>query len=257
MSMPLTASVGTGSVVHVRHTPVTHRFVYPIAFLRVPLSAWDSLRVPLLGVDRPNVFSLRRADHGARDGGDPAEWLARMLRDKGLAEVADGEVILQTFPRLLGYVFNPVSFWFCHDANGALRAVLAEVNNTFGERHTYVVAHPDHRPIASTDVFTVAKVFHVSPFFPVSGVYRFRFNLSAERSDVRIDYVENGKPQLSTRLSGQLAPLGGRALAGWAMRFPFMTLGVMWRIHVQALKLWRKRVPFFRKPEPPLERISS
>ncbi len=257
MDMPLSASVGTGSVVHVRHTPVAHRFVYPIAFVRVPLSVWPTLRVPLLGVDRPNLFSLRRADHGARDGGDLAAWLSGVLRTHGLDAVADGEVVLQTFPRLLGYVFNPVSFWFCHDAQGQLRAVLAEVNNTFGERHTYVVAHPDHRPIASTDVFEVAKVFHVSPFFPVSGVYRFRFDLSQKRSAVSIDYFENGQPQLSTRLSGQLAPLGGRALAGWALRFPFMTLGVMWRIHVQALKLWRKRVPFFRKPEPPLERISS
>ena len=256
MDLRLAPSVGTGRVVHARHAPLAHRFVYPLAFVRVPLSAWAGLRVPLLGVDRANVFSLRRADHGARDGSDPARWLKAILQARGLAAAADGEVVLQTFPRLFGYVFNPVSFWFCHDAPGRLRAVIAEVNNTFGEHHAYVVAHPDARPITAADEFEVAKAFYVSPFFPVAGSYRFRFVLSEARSTVCIDYEEDGRPMLSTRLSAPLEPLTGRALGRWLLRFPAMTVGVMWRIHVQAFQLWRKRAPFFRKPEPPLERIS-
>ena len=253
----LSAAVCFGAVMHERHTVAHNRFVYPAAFLRLPLSDVDGLQVPLLGIERSNVFSFRQADHGARDGSPLLPWLHRILDTHGVRQVCDGEVVLQTFPRLLGYVFNPVSFWFCHDRAGQLRAVVAEVNNTFGERHAYLVAHPDHRPMLPGEQFGVDKVFHVSPFFPVSGRYQFRFDIGEGHSDVAIDYFEGDQRVLATRLRGALAPLTGGAMARWALRQPFMTLGVMWRIHLQALQLWRKRVPFFRKPEPPLERISS
>ncbi|MCB1959450.1 MAG: DUF1365 domain-containing protein [Rhodocyclaceae bacterium] len=250
-------TVGFGTVVHVRHAPVEHRFAYPIAFLRVPLAALAGLRVPLLGIDRFNLFSLRAADHGARDGSDPARWLHVLLAEHGLAGAADGPVMLQTFPRILGYVFNPVSFWFCHDRSGALRVVVAEVNNTFGERHAYVVAHPDRRPIVPGDRLTVRKRFHVSPFFPVAGEYRFAFDVSDGHSRVALDYFEGGRRVLSTALSGRLQALDGAAMGRWLLRFPLMSFLVMGRIHWQALRLWRKRVPFFRKPDAPLTRSSS
>ena len=242
-----------GAVMHERHVQAHNRFIYPTAFLRLPLGDLDTLRAPLLGIERANVFSFRSRDHGARDGSPLLPWIRSLLRTHGLAEVCDGEVVLQTMPRILGFVFNPVSFWFCHDREGALRAVLAEVNNTFGERHNYLVRHPDMRPIVSGDELRASKCFHVSPFFPVRGEYRFRFEQRGDVHAVSIDLWDGGDRQLSTRLSGRAEAITGRSMAKWLLRQPFMTLGVVARIHWQALRLALRRVSFFRKPAPPLE----
>ncbi len=249
-------AVCMGAVMHERTRPVHNRFIYPLATLRIPLSRLDGLRVPLLGVDRPGLFSLQSRDHGARNGAPLLPWIRDLLARHGLVE-ADGEVVLQTMPRMFGFLFNPVSFWFCHDRQGGLRAVLAEVSNTFGEHHNYLVAHPDHRPITAGDELTACKVFHVSPFFPVRGEYRFRFARQGGVVSTAIDYWEGGHCQLATRLSGREQPLSGRALLAWLGRLPLMSFGVVARIHWQALRLAVRRVPFFRKPHPPTEELSS
>jgi hypothetical protein len=249
----LQPAVCFGAVMHERHVQAHNRFVYPTAFLRLPLERLDTLRVPLLGIERANVFSFRNRDHGARDGSPLLPWIRTLLRDQGLAPVCDGEIVLQTMPRILGFVFNPVSFWFCHDRDGAVRVVLAEVSNTFGERHNYLVHHPDLRPIVSGDELRATKCFHVSPFFPVRGEYRFRFEQRGAVHAVSIDLWDGGELQLSTRLSGRAQALDGRAMRKWLARQPFMTLGVVARIHWQALRLALRRVSFFRKPPPPIE----
>lgn len=249
----LEPAVCFGAVMHERHAPAHNRFVYPLAFLRLPLSRLAGLRVPLLGVERPHLFSFQARDHGPRDGSSLAPWLEGVLARHGLAEACDGEVVLQTMPRICGYVFNPVSFWFCHDRAGVLRVVLAEVNNTFGEHHNYLIHHPDLAPIRPGDCLTASKVFHVSPFFPVRGEYRFRFEGQGPVHAVAIDYWEGGRLQLSTRVGGRAETLSGRALGRWLMRQPLMTLGVMARIHWQALRLAVRRVRFHPKPLPPLE----
>ena len=252
MSGRFAASVCRGAVMHERTLPAHNRFTYPLATLRVPLSQLESLRVPLLGIDRPNVFSLRTRDHGARDGSPLLPWIRSLLAGHRLDE-ADGEVVLQTMPRMFGFLFNPVSFWFCHDRSGLLRAVLAEVSNTFGERHNYLVHHPDQRPIVAGDELRASKCFHVSPFFPVRGEYRFRFEQRGAVHAVSIDLWDGGELQLSTRLSGRAQALDGGAMRKWLARQPFMTLGVVARIHWQALRLALRRVSFFRKPPPPIE----
>ena len=170
---------------------------------------------------------------------------------------ADGEIWLQAFPRVLGYVFNPVSFWFCHRTDGALRAIVCEVNNTFGERHFYLLDTGSAMPWGLQ--LTSKKVFHVSPFCAVEGSYRFRFmrtikkvnNIGKECVVARIDYHDNQGPLLLTSISGRLEPLTTRSAANAFFRHPLMTIGVIARIHWQALKLFTKRVPFFRKPLPP------
>lgn len=260
---PATAAVGDlepavcfGAVMHERHVAAHNRFVYPSAFLRLPLSQIDALRVPLLGIERAAAFSFRRRDHGARDGSPLLPWLHHILDAHGLRHACDGEVVLQTMPRVLGYVFNPVSFWFCHDASGRLRVVLAEVSNTFGERHNYRVHHPDLRPIESGDELRASKIFHVSPFFPVRGEYRFRFERRPGLHAVTVDLWDDGVLQLSTRLGGRAEALDGRAMRRWLLRQPFMTLGVIARIHWQALRLAVRRVRFHSKPLPPLEETS-
>lgn len=233
----MSAELLTGTVMHRRLRPVENRFSYPVFFLRLPLTRLEQARIP---TNRWGLASFHFRDHGARDGSHPLEWIRQLLAREGIA--ADGEVWLHCFPRVLGYVFNPVSFWFCEDRAGRLRAVLAEVNNTFGERHSYLLAG---------DTLETRKVFHVSPFFPVAGRYRFAFTADSERHVARIDYLDDAGPQLLTSISGHATPLTRGALARALLRHPFLTFGVVARIHWQALKLWRKGVPFHRKPAPP------
>ena len=242
-----------GEVVHARHRPVRNAFRYPVFFIRLPIGA--DARVGgsgLFSVDRPNLFSVRTRDHGPRDGGDLEHWIRDLLRREGL-EDADGDIVLQTFPRMLGFVFNPVSFWWCRDRVGQLRAVLCEVNNTFGERHNYLVAHADGRPILSDDVLESKKVFHVSPFCRVAGQYRFRFHEADGAIRVHIDYDDGDGKLLVTSISGVAEPMTTRALLKIFSAYPWMTLGVVLRIHWQAVRLWSKRVPFIRKPLPPAQ----
>ncbi len=149
---------------------------------------------------------------------------------------------------MLGYAFMPVSFWYCHAADGQLRAIVVEVNNTFGERHCYVLDEPAWgRELQAT------KAFHVSPFCRVEGTYRFRFflNLESKRTLARIDHDTDEGPLLRTSVGGVLKPATKKVLYEALWRHPVMTLAVIARIHWQALRLWRARVPFVPHPGHP------
>ena len=246
-----------GQVMHRRLRPAANRFVYPVYFCLLPLSGVDQVANALFAVNRWNLFSFHFADHGARDGSHPLLWIRNLLAQEAIG--ADGEIWLQCFPRVLGFVFNPISLWFCHDHAGNLIAVLAEVNNTFGERHNYLLAHADGRPIRDGETIERKKVFHVSPFMAVAGHYRFRFHARAGEDSgpawrlTRIDHGDAAGDLLHTAISGQAEPLASGPLLKAFVRLPLLTLGIVLRIHWQAMKLWVKRVPFFTKPEPPLE----
>ena len=255
-SVDMDAQLYFGEVMHLRLRPAQNRFVYPVFFLRIPLSNPQSVCGPLFGLNRWNLFSFMFRDHGARDGSSPLAWIRALLRREGLEDI-DGEVWLQAFPRVLGYVFNPVSFWFCHDRAGVLRAVLCEVNNTFGERHHYLLAQSDGGAIPLDAVLAARKVFHVSPFCAVKGAYRFKFHdAAAGRVLARIDYADEDGDLLHTSVSGRASALTSAALARAFVTYPWMTLLVVLRIHWQAARLWVKRVPFFSKPVPPVEDVS-
>lgn len=246
-----------GRVFHKRFRPAEHQFSYGIFFLRLPLSRLAGLGNRWLSKNRLNLLSFFTRDYGPRDGSDLGVWIRDLLAREGI-DSADGEIVLQTFPRLLGYVFNPISVWYCFDQRGQLRAALAEVSNTFSEHHNYLVAHPDQRPIAAGDWLTSRKVFHVSPFCEVKGHYRFRFEQIAGRAFAQIDYYddsdttcgESGK-LIVTTMHGVAQPLTPRAAFKAFLSHPLMTFAVVARIHWHALKLWLKRVPFFTKPQPP------
>ena len=161
-----------------------------------------------------------------------------------------------TMPRMLGYVFNPVSFWFCRDRAGALRAVLCEVNNTFGESHCYLVHHDDRRPIEPDDWLEGRKVFHVSPFLPVEGGYRFRFRLDERARPCRRELPRRRGPDAGDLGRRPPRAADDRAVLRRFLGNPTMTLAVIARIHWQALQLWRKRARFYRKPAPPPEFVT-
>lgn len=249
-------TLAIGRVMHLRLRPARHGFVYPLFFLRVPLDELAALPRSGVALDRFGIASLMRRDFGPGDGSELEPWVRAVLARRGAHE-ADGRIVLQAFPRLFGYVFNPIAVFYCHDRAGRLRAALCEVRNTFGERHHYLVRHADGRPIVASDALTAAKALHVSPFCEVAGHYRFRFADRPGRARLAIDYHDAEGRLIATALDGRERVLTRGSLARAVLAFPFMTLAVMARIHWQALRLWAKRVPWHRKPPPPLEEIST
>ena len=239
----------TGRVMHERLRPRHHRFSYPVFCVRCNVACLATLQRWWFSIDRWSVLSLHRRDHGPCDGSDLDSWMRRQLAAAGIA--ADGEIWLQAFPRVFGYAFNPVSFWLCHDREGQLRALLAEVRSTFGERHAYLLCAGDHAPITESTVLTCRKVLHVSPFCRVEGRYAFRVRETQGATSVAIDYHDADGLLIRTALGGSLAPLTRARALRALLRQPFLTVGVMVRIHWQALRLAIKRVPFYGSRPPP------
>ncbi len=247
---PIAASplLGFGQVRHTRLKPARNAFSYPTYFLMLPLRSMQRQGSGALAHNRRSALSFYDCDHG--DGrADCVSWLDDMLQREGV-EDADGEIWLHTYPRVLGYTFKPVSFWYCHDAKGDLRVIVVEVNNTFGERHCYLLDRPHYGQELKAD-----KVFHVSPFCTLEGSYRFRFmhidNDGLKKTVARIDYDDASGPLLETSVSGTLEAVTARSLRKALWGHPAMTFGVVARIHWQAFKLWCKRVPLISKPKTP------
>lgn len=239
----LGAGLIEGSVMHARLFPRRNAFRYGIYYLALPLTG--ALPVPM---ERRGFLSFDPHDHGPRDGTDLLVWARRLLGRYGIT-VVDGAITLVCMPRVMGYVFNPVSFWLCHDSQGQLRAVLCEVHNTFGETHTYVCARADRGVIGPEDVLQAEKEFHVSPFLERTGSYTFRFSVDAARFGVWIDYFDaDGQRQLITALGGAVMPLTTARLRGLAWRYPLVTLRAITLIHWQAAKLVAKKIKYISKP---------
>lgn len=250
--------IGFGQVRHTRLRPRRHAFAYPTFFLMLPMRSLASAP-GALAVNRAGAISFHDVDHGdgrsAAQGGALA-WLDELLRTEGITD-ATGEVWLHCYPRVLGYTFKPVSFWYCHRADGHLRAIVVEVNNTFGERHCYLLDAPKYGVEQQA-----RKVFHVSPFCEVTGGYRFRFMRieagaqDAGRTVVRIDHDDDTGPLIQTSVSGTLHAVNAQTLRRALWRYPAMTLAIIARIHWHALRLWLKRVRFHRKPEAPASTVT-
>jgi DUF1365 family protein len=242
-------------VMHRRVRPALNQFRYGVCYLSFALSDVARLKRSILSVDSPNLFSYRQRDHGSAALANDV-WARRILAHYGLNEVVDGEITLVTMPRFLGYAFNPVSFWFCCDADGGVRAVISEVNNTFREAHYYVSFHDDKRPITEHDIMTSQKIFHVSPFMEIEGEYRYRFIMNAQNIAVWIDYYVDDTLMLNTSLIGRRVPLTTFNLLRYNVRYPLVSMRVMGLIHWQAMKLLFKKIKYHCKPPLPLEDVS-
>jgi len=242
-----------GVTFHGRKGAVQNAFRYTIDYVMLD---------PEARVDAPSLFSrngrnvaaVHDSDHGgAPKHGTGAPWVRDVLAEHQIAGVVRLELLAQ--PRMWGHVFNPVSFWFGYDINGALIVVLAEVSNTFGDRHSYLCHHADLRPIEATDRLTSHKIFHVSPFQPVEGGYEFRFDIRDDKIGVWIDYTQANGGLIAT-LTGTRTPLTNRAILRAAWRRPMGSRRVLGLIHWQALKLWWKSAPFRSRPLPPEQEVS-
>jgi len=164
------------------------------------------------------------------------------------------EVFLISMPRILGYVFNPVSFWFCWNSNDELYAVVSEVNNTFGETHSYLTYLDDKD---TNGDYVAKKVFHVSPFLEREGHYNFEFSLSDDSIKIDIDLFDNNKERiLLTSFYGKFDHLNSMSLKRAFLRVPFVTMKSIFLIHFQAVKLLIKKIKYIRKPDQKKEHIS-
>lgn len=245
-----------GRTYHGRRGQVRNAFSYGIDY--VLLDAEAPAKSPaLFGRNRRALMSLWDGDHGgAPHQGVGAAWVRRQLADHGLQDATDGALQLLAQPRVLGHVFNPVSFWLAYDRPGNLRVVVAEVSNTFGDRHSYLCHRDDLAPLAPGDVVRARKVFHVSPFQEINGNYRFSFDITPDKIAIRIDYRGAGEMGLIATLTGPRRPLTNASIVYACLRRPMGSRRVLGLIHWQALKLWWKGARYVPRPVPPVDEIS-
>jgi len=254
MTAPFAPQHLRGQTFHGRKGSIQNAFTYGVDYVLIdPASA--AAGPALFSRNRGNLTSVHDADHGgAPKAGAGLAWAQQVLAAHGLD--FGGRILLLTQPRVLGHVFNPVSFWLCHDAAGALRLVIAEVSNTFGDRHSYLCHREDRAPITKNDKIAAQKIFHVSPFQPIAGGYTFRFDISGQHIGIWIDYQANDEYGLMATLTGRLAPLTNRAILGFALRRPFGSRRVLALIHWQALKLFFKGARYHPHSAPPAKEVS-
>ncbi len=237
-----------GHTTHQRSAPFIHRFRYRLALIDIDIDRLDdaAAQSALFSVDKPGLFSFRRKDHANHDGTDLRTWAETKLTAAGI-ELDGGPIRLVTFPRHAFYKFAPISLWLGHGPDGALRGIIYEVNNTFGETHCYVAATPGparHRHSAD-------KAFHVSPFFDVSGRYRFTLRSDDDALSLSVETLHEGAQTHVATIKTKASPATTPAFAALAITRPIASLAVTLAIHWQALKLWIKGAKYVPKPTPP------
>lgn len=244
--MSAAVSLYVGRTAHHRFKPRPHRFAYGVFQVLIDIDRLAEAAHGLNGfrIGRFGLFSFAERDHAARDGSPLRPWVEAQLAATGVAAGA-ARIRLLCFPRILGFVFNPLSVFFIHDEAERLEAVIYEVNNTFGQTHAYVVpanGGPRERQAAE-------KLFFVSPFYRVEG--RYLFDLTPPGDDFRLSIVKqvDGETDFTASLVARRAPLTDVALLTLFFGMPLMTLGVVAAIHIEALRLWLKGAPF--DPRPP------
>ncbi len=246
----------SSEVMHRRLFPVRYRFVYRVFSLLLDVDRIDELagQSAWFSHNRWNVFSFHDADHTGRPDVSPREWVDAVLRDTGL-DPCGGRVRLLCFPRLLGYVFNPLSIWFCEDREHRLELVICEVRNTFGERHCYLLSGSFDRPLDWPVRARRPKAFHVSPFIGMDAEYHFRLSRPAETLRVLIHEHEDHALMLVAAQTGHARPFNSWNLFREFLRTPLMTYKVVAGIHWEALKIWSKGARFHPKPPAPKQEV--
>jgi len=243
------ASLYLGEVMHARLKPMAHRFTYQVLSLFIDLDRLDEADrlSPMFGVNRPAPFSFWESDHGPCDGSSLRGHAGRLLKENGL-DLGQGRVLLLCYPRVVGYVFNPLSVYYCYGQDGKLVGLIYEVRNTFGEIHSYV------RPVLKTEISDAgvrqsqAKAFFVSPFIGMDMRYHFRLTPPGEQLKLRILETDADGPLLAATFSGERRALTTRQLLSSLIRLPLVTAKIIGGIHYEALRLWLKGAPFYPRP---------
>ena len=256
MSAARHSAIYPGTVMHRRHLPRGHRFTYGVYYLLLDLDELEQLdrQVRGFGVDRAAPVSFHRRDHGPRDGSPLRPWFEGHLAEAGI-DLEGGPVRILTLPRILGYVFNPISVWFGYGPQEDLRAVLYEVANTFGGHHSYLF------PVEGLDgagnarhVFD--KELFVSPFIDMESLYEFRVRPPDERAALLVREFTGGEQVLTATFVAQRSALDTRSLTKAFVTHPLVTLKVIAGIHFEAVRLLAKRAPFRRHLPPPAHPVT-
>ena len=245
----MNSALYTGVMMHQRSKPVDHVFRYNVCFYVLDLDELEELddRLALFGYNTTNLFSLRDADH-IGDAGRPIKAnLLAWLAERGV-DLTGGRIMMLTNLRTFGYVFNPVSFFYCYRADGSFACSIAEVANTFGERRPYLLNEDNLVSNGKSRTWSQVKELHVSPFMGMQQRYEFVLTEPGDRVSARVDLFEGGERVFLATQTGKRHELTNTALAKSLVRYPLMSQQVTGLIHLQALKLWRKHVPLHRKP---------
>ena len=249
-----------GKIFHKRLSPKTNKFNYSIYYLALSLKETKNLANNLIfSRNKFALFSFYDKDHGDRKNNDCSKWHQDILKENQLEDICQN-ITLITMPRIFGYVFNPVSFWLCLDKNDNLRAVISEVNNTFGETHSYLSHNSDKSEITINNCLETKKLFHVSPFFKREGYYKFRFNFNNIKNilNIEIDYYNSKNEKLLiTSLKGKLIDFNNKNLLILFLKHPLINLKTIFMIHFQALKLVSKSIKYQKKPQQLKKRFSK
>ena len=236
-----------GDISHHRFFPKQNKFNYKSSYIAFPISKLSKLKSTLFSLNKFNLFGLYISDYGDHDKKDISKWIYKILDENKIFNVED--IILVTHPRVLGYAFNPVSFWMCFDDKNNLIAVLSEVNNTARQTHRYLCYKKDLQPIGSNDWIESKKEFYVSPFMEIEGTYKFRFEYKANQINFFINYLVDGKIKLSTSLKCELQEFHNKNLLISFLKIPFATFKTVILIYYQALKLYFKSIKYFKYPK--------
>lgn len=242
-----------GHVMHRRVRPCAHRLGYSIVSLLLDLDEIDALdgSLRMFSRNRFNLFSFRDRDHGNGSSEPLRAQMTRLCAGAGI-DLDGGVIRLLTMPRMLGFAFNPLSVFFCHHSSGRLLAIVYEVNNTFGERHSYLI------PVTGEPIRQQCeKRFHVSPFMPMNMRYAFRISPPGEQLSIGITVSDAKGPVMTAIHSARREPLCDKALVRVLVTHPLLTAKVVVGILWEALNLWIKRVPVHRHPAPPAHPVTT
>jgi DUF1365 family protein len=243
------ATLYFGEVMHARLKPVGHRFHYRVMSLLIDLDRLDAAgrQSPLFGVNRATLYSFHEADHGRRDGSSLRAH-AQVCAEIHGVDLTGGKVLLLCYPRLLGFVFNPLSVYFCYRADGELALIIYEVRNTFGDIHSYVLPVKAGQASPAGIRQQQDKLFYVSPFVEMAMRYHFRIQPPAETVRVRILETDGDGPLLAATFSGQRHALTSAALLRSFFALPLVTVKIIAAIHWEALRLWMKGIRLVPRP---------
>ena len=234
-------------VMHKRFLPTINIFYYKVFYMLLPVKNLSAIKNKFFSCNKFNIFSFFYRDYGNKTQQDPVLWLEDILQQHNLKEQVS-DIFLLTHPRIFGYAFNPVSFWFCLHQNRQPIVILAEVNNTFGEHHCYLLFNQNLQPINKDQYLSVNKHFHVSPFFFVEGKYLFNFHFDLPKIFATIDYFLQEK-MLATSLNSYKIVDFNTKNSFFALCFmPLMFIKVIFLIHWQALKIVLKNIKYIKKP---------
>jgi DUF1365 family protein len=240
-----------GHVVHHRLLPRVHRFRYGVMALLLDLDQVDELQLRLFSHNRFNLYAFYDRDHGNGAATGLKTQIQQQLAHQGI-HLGEGKILLLCYPRILGFVFNPLSVYYCYDSKANLKAILYEVSNTFGERHSYLLPASNSNQL----MHEVDKCFYVSPFMPLDCRYRFRMQAPDRRIGVHIEQRHADALMFRASFSGTRRPLSDRTLLHACLRYPLMTLKVVAGIHWEALRLWCKGLRIEPRPAPPAHTLT-